>query len=99
VEDALKRLGEEIVWSRSHGDALLRIIHGYGSSGVGGKIRGAVRDELGALLERREIRGFVSGEDYGRSTGRGRDLLSRYPDLENDLQTDRSNPGLTFLEL
>ncbi len=44
VDQAIKRLTFELHQSRRQGFAAVKIIHGYGSSGVGGKIRTASRE-------------------------------------------------------
>ncbi|KUK88837.1 MAG: hypothetical protein XE04_1932 [Marinimicrobia bacterium 46_43] len=41
VEEAMIRLERELNFAKSAGVLLIRIIHGYGSSGVGGDIRNA----------------------------------------------------------
>ena len=46
VNAAIKRLTFELHHSRSLGCAALKIIHGYGSSGTGGRIRVEARSYL-----------------------------------------------------
>ena len=43
VDQAIRRLTFEISHSRSLGCSVLKIIHGYGSSGTGGRIRTEIR--------------------------------------------------------
>ncbi len=82
-----------------HGSRLLRLIHGWGSSGAGGAIRAAVREHLAAQLRTHRISGFLPGDDYSEDTNRGRQLLRGFPPLRESLRTDRANPGITFVEL
>ena len=96
--DAVKRLEAELMGARNVGARIVRAIHGWGSSGAGGKIRDAVRRRLPVLRQRGLIRGFVAGEDYAETREEGRGLLSRHPDLRSSLRTDRLNPGITFVE-
>ena len=49
VNAAIKRLTFELHHSRSLGCAALKIIHGYGSSGTGGRIRVEARSYLARL--------------------------------------------------
>ncbi len=98
VEVALARLESELVRLRGS-VAVVRIIHGYGSSGTGGRIRDAVRKRLASMKSARQILSFVPGELYARGTSPGRELLRRHPALRTSLTTDRQNPGITFVEL
>ncbi len=43
VHEALQRLTRELTLARQQKHSLLKIIHGYGSSGAGGDIRIAVQ--------------------------------------------------------
>ena len=49
VEHALKRMHFQMDTHRKTGVTVIKLIHGYGSSGTGGKIRIAVRKELAAM--------------------------------------------------
>ena len=64
VNAAIKRLTFELHHSRSLGCAALKIIHGYGSSGTGGRIRVEARSYLARLKGRGEIRDVIYGEDF-----------------------------------
>ncbi len=99
VEEGLERLEEALRSARHEGVRVLRIIHGYGSSGSGGKIRKACRVLLKQKAGSRQIRGFLPGEDYSRETGAGRALIKRQPSLSRTEHADRGNPGITFVEL
>lgn len=99
VEQALERLERDLREARACGAKLVRIIHGYGSSGRGGKIRDAVRRELGRKLARGEVRAVVPGENYSPTTNVGRDLLSRFRELNPTERSDSANPGLTIVEM
>jgi len=78
---------------------VVRVINGYGSSGRGGKIRDAVRRELGRKLARGEVRAVVPSENYSPTTNVGRDLLSRFRELKTTERSDSLNPGLTIIEI
>lgn len=96
VDDALARLDIELGAARMRGARLIRLIHGYGSSGEGGAIRSAVRMRLKTLRPRCTI---IPGESYSADTNGGRRLLASYPRLRESLRTDSHNPGITFVEL
>jgi hypothetical protein len=99
VEEALERLERELRQAKTNGAKLLRIVHGYGSSGVGGKIKGRLTKRLPQLLHQNKIQNYVEGEGYSDRTNAGNDLLSRYPKLRSSLHSDSENPGITFVEL
>lgn len=99
VQDALGRLDREIAAARMKQVRLIRVIHGWGSSGSGGAIRAAVASHLQELVRKRTIRSFTSGDGYSDYTNAGRHLLSSYPSLRASLRTDRENPGITFVEV
>ena len=98
VEDALRRMDRQFYEARLGGTAVVRLIHGYGSSGTGGAIKQAVRTELEAALRHGTIKQYVSGEDYQHSAI-GRNLRSRFSELKECLRTDQGNPGITLVEV
>ena len=99
VVQALERLERDLREARACGAKLVLIIHGYGSSGRGGKIRDAVRRELGRKLAREEVKAVTPGENYSSTTNAGRDLLSRFRELQPTERSDSNNPGLTIIEV
>jgi hypothetical protein len=99
AEQASERLERTIREARSCGAKVVRLIHGYGSTGRGGKIRDAVRRELGRKLARGEVRAVVHGENYSANANAARDLLSRFKELKATERPDTLNPGLTVIEI
>lgn len=78
---------------------VLKLIHGYGSSGVGGKLRGAVRVTLEHAKKRGEIRAFVQGEEFRISNEVTWAMLKLYPELKQDRDLGRENRGITMVFL
>ncbi len=99
VDEAFARLKIKISEARLNGIGLIRIIHGWGSSGEGGRIKEALPAHLDGLKRRRVIRNYIPGEQYSNTMPQGRHLLSRYPELKTTIRSDRRNPGITFIEL
>ena len=99
VEQALERLERDLREARACGAKVMRVIHGYGSSGRGGKIRDAVRRELGRKLARGEVKDVTPGENYSSTTNAGRDFLARFKELKTTERSDNSNHGLTIIEI
>ena len=99
VDEALGTLSLELDLARSQGVKILRVIHGYGSSGTGGRIKQAVIQELASLSRAGKVQAYVVGDRYSEHTNQGRDLLNEFPDLGSTLVSDRHNPGITFVQL
>jgi protoheme ferro-lyase len=98
VEEALERMDRQLYEARTKGISVVRLIHGYGSSGTGGAIKRAVRKELESALQHGSIKHYVTGEDYQHSEI-GRNLRSRFSELKEELRTDQGNPGITLVEV
>lgn len=64
VQTALSQLALELRRTRSMGCTGLKIIHGYGSSGKGGKIRVQARSRLARMKGAGEIRDYIPGEEF-----------------------------------
>lgn len=99
VHEALVRLASEISTARHEGHQLLKLIHGYGSTGVGGEIRIAVQSRLRKMAESGEIRASIHGEDWSKSDEQTWRLISTCPDLKSDSDLGRRNRGVTIVLL
>ena len=98
VEEAVRKLERAINAARGSAK-VVRIIHGWGSTGTGGKIKTDVHHRMESLRCTGKVKQFVPGENYSETTNAGRDLLRRFSDLKKTLQSDRANPGISFIEL
>ena len=99
LDQAQRQLGTELARARAVGAKAVKLIHGYGSSGVGGKLRIGVRQVLAAKKRQRTIKLFVSGEDWDIFHADSRQLLEQCPDLSRDRDLGRGNPGITIVLL
>jgi len=99
VAEALQRLERELMQARQEKHTVVKLIHGYGSSGVGGDIRIAVQKRLYEMAERGEIRGCIFGEDWARSNEASWRLLQQKPELKKDPHLGRKNAGITIVVL
>jgi hypothetical protein len=99
VNEALQRLEREIALARQDKSVVLKIIHGFGSSGVGGDIRIAVQKRLHELAEAGEIRACIFGESWSKSSDECWRLLQSQPGLKDDPDLGRRNPGITIVLL
>jgi hypothetical protein len=99
VQQALNRLEAELAASRAQGCKVLTLIHGYGSSGEGGAIKRAVNQHLQFLCHQGRIKEIIPGEKFEGRSGRGRQLLRRFPFLADHRDLNRANPGITLVIL
>lgn len=99
VDEARRILIESLQTARAGGVRVLKVIHGYGSSGVGGKLRGALRRSLELRKKEGAIKGFIKGENWNIFNEEARGLCDRFPFLRDDQDYNRENPGITMVEL
>ena len=93
---AVRRMEIELSAGRHTGQKLFKFFHGYGSSGTGGKIRGAVRR---ALCGRQGVAWVLPGESFGPFSAEARDAAQRWPALRQDRDWGRENDGVTVVVL
>ena len=99
ASDAVRRLTFEVHHSKDLHCAVLKLIHGYGSSGKGGKIRIAARERLDFLQKKNEIRGYITGEKFSIFDATTLKAFQSCPELRKDRDLERSNNGVTFILL
>lgn len=99
VDEAMFKLERNLLSLKRQRVLVVRIVHGWGSSGTGGRIKVACHGRLAVKQRQKSIRGYLPGDDYSDRTNAGRALLSAYPSLWDSLRTDTENPGITFVEL
>lgn len=97
VHEALQRLEREIARARQQKHVLLKVIHGYGSSGAGGDIRIAVQKRLRELVESGQIHGCIFGENWGKSDEQTWRLMQQQPAVKSDPDLGRRNQGITIV--
>ena len=99
VHHALQRLDRELALARQEKAMLLKLIHGYGSSGAGGDIRIAVQNRLLEMVQNGQIRGCIFGENWSKSEDAAWKLLQSHPELKSDSDLGRGNRGITIVVL
>ncbi|MGI6084498.1 MAG: Smr/MutS family protein [Acetivibrionales bacterium] len=93
---AIKKLSSEIVRVKAQGARVVKIIHGYGSSGVGGVLKKVVRRELERMIKRGVIRLYVPGESFEIFYPDAIKLLDNCNALRTDRDLGRYNSGITM---
>jgi hypothetical protein len=85
--------------ARKDGVAVLKVIHGYGSSGAGGVLRFAIRGFLRQRKDKGEITVFVNGESFSSFDARSKELFAKVPELVVDADLGCGNKGITLVLL
>ena len=97
VNDAMAEMERGLARARAGKLRVVKFIHGYGSSGVGGEIRIAVQKRLMELESAGRIRACIFGEDWSASDARTWALLKAQPELKTDPHLGRKNLGITVV--
>lgn len=99
VPAALSRLNDLLRGARAEGWAVMKIIHGYGSSGAGGALRQSLQAALSQKASTGEIRAWIAGEDWRVSNQDAWDIINALPELRNDADLGRNNRGISIILL
>ncbi len=99
ASEAIRRLTYEIHNSKALGVSVLKIIHGYGSSGKGGRIRSESRRYLDNQARKKVIKGYITGEDFSIFDEATRKAFLICESLCKDRDLERHNNGVTFIIL
>ena len=99
VEEALDRMNLGLQEMRVSRVRVVKLIHGYGSTGRGGKIRGGVRNELAAMKRKGYVREFIPGEHFGPLDAASRKLAEQEKGIVRDPDYGRMNHGITIVVL
>jgi hypothetical protein len=99
VNVGLLRLERALSDARASGVHMLKLIHGYGSSGQGGRLR----EEVWKVLDRYKRNGliaeFIPGEEFRLSNEPTWELVKRDKSLKQDCDLGRGNRGITVVVL
>jgi hypothetical protein len=96
---AVRRVTYNIRNGKQLGAGAIKLIHGYGSTGKGGKIRTETRRYLQEQKNKRQIADFITGEDFSIFDEATRAAFMRCDDLRRDSDLDRHNNGITIVVL
>jgi hypothetical protein len=97
--EAKKRLEQAIAQALKDHVRALKIIHGYGSTGVGGTLQRVVRSQLRQMKEAGQIKAFITGESWSQFDDLSKQLLKQVPESLLDRDLGRANRGITLVLL
>lgn len=98
LAEATLRMNQFINQSQHAGVRVIKIIHGYGSSGVGGRLRNGLRQELMKRKQNGKIKDLIPGERFGVNEDTIL-YLHQYTQLKVDPDFSMNNPGITVIIL
>ncbi|MCI5800887.1 MAG: hypothetical protein SOX72_08100 [Oscillospiraceae bacterium] len=99
VEAARARMSQALRMARAGRVKVVKLIHGYGSSGSGGRIKADVQLQLARKKQAGEIREYVKGEDFSAFSPAARRILDACPEMARDRDYARANHGVTVVLL
>jgi len=99
LDEARSLVAGEIKRAKREGVKVLKVIHGYGSSGKGGALCIGLRKSFGFRKKEGVIRDFIAGEDFTIFNNVVLALLEAAPDLRSDPDLGATNEGVTILWL
>jgi len=99
LDEARRLVIEEIKQAKRAGARVLKVIHGYGSSGTGGRLCVGLRKSFGLRKKEGVLKDFIAGEDYSIFNETVLALLEALPELRGDPDLGAINEGVTILWL
>ena len=99
VELALANLEIHIELMKKAGGKVVKIIHGYGSHGVGGAICNAVRKYCFDKKNKNKIKDVILGDEWDISSKKTQDILKMCPSYYGDEDLNHHNCGITIIVL
>lgn len=99
LDEARRLVIEEIKRAKREGVKVLKVIHGYGSSGKGGVLCVGLRKSFGLRKKEGVIKDFVAGESFSIFNPTVLTLLEAVPELRGDPDLSATNEGITIIWL
>lgn len=96
VEEARHILIAELKLAKQSALLAVKVIHGYGSTGKGGALRGALRTSLLRRKKEGLVTRVIFGEKWSVFEEDARYAIERCPELRDDRDLNRSNEGVTI---
>jgi hypothetical protein len=99
LDEARRLVLEEIKRAKREGVKVLKVIHGYGSSGQGGALCFGLRKSFRLRRKEGGIKDFIVGEEFSIFNGKVLALLEAVPEMRADPDLNATNEGVTILWL
>ena len=99
VEEAIGLIQIEIECCKKEGIKVLKVVHGYGSSGVGGNIFLSLKKHLVIWKKSGYILDYLFGDQWNSYNKKAMDIKYKFPSLPLDKDFNHSNMGMTIILL
>ena len=99
LDEARRLVIAEIRNAKRERVRVLKIIHGYGSTGKGGKLCVGLRKSFALRKQEGVIKDFIPGEGFSIFNNAVLQMLDAVPDLRGDPDLNATNEGVTLLWL
>ena len=96
VEQARQLLISELKQAKNSGLSAVKAIHGYGSTGKGGALRGALRTSFPRRNKEGLVTRVIFGEKWSVFEDDARYAIECCPELRSDHDLNRSDEGITI---
>src|ERR1039457_5754638 len=97
LDEARRLVIEKIKQAKRAGARVLKVIHGYGSSGKGGALCIGLRKSFGLGKKEGVSKYSIAGEDFSIFNDTVLALLEAVPELRGDPDLGATNDGVTIL--
>ena len=95
VLEAIINVETEISRAYIEGTKIIKFVHGYGSTGVGGKIKIALRNRIKKINKGK----IIEGEYFYSKNEKIKNILNDFKILKNDIDYNKKNKGITLFIL
>ena len=99
LDEARRLVAAEVKKAKREGVRVLKVIHGYGSSGKGGALCVGLRKSFGLRKKEGVIKDFIAGEDFSVFNDAVLSLLEAVPEVRRDPDLGAANEGVTLIWL
>ncbi|MBP9903137.1 MAG: hypothetical protein KBH45_16880 [Verrucomicrobia bacterium] len=99
LDEARRLVIGEIRRAKREGVQVLKVIHGYGSSGKGGVLGVGLRKSFRLRKKEGGIKDFIAGETFTIFNPTVLAMLEAIPELRGDPDLSATNEGVTILWL
>jgi hypothetical protein len=99
LDEARRRVIAEIRKAKRERVRVLKIIHGYGSTGKGGTLCVGLRKSFALRKQEGAIKDFIPGESFSIFNNAVLQMLDAVPELRGDPDLSATNEGVTVLWL